>query len=663
MVVTGPRLNSGGPTRLTGLSIAMCLVSTTACVEALRLRCLKSGMVAERFIEDLMNRRNFLKSAAAIPFLQLGSSHPSAASGQRVAINSPARVHPSDPGWPSAASWDRLNRNVGGRLIKIQSPLAACRAKPGSAECQEFFRKLKNPYHIGDDPAMTQTSGWVDAWTSAPSVYAVAAARTEDVVSAVNFARENNLRLVVKGGGHSYQGTSCSADSLLIWTRAMNGIALHDAFVAQGCAGKQAPQPAVVIGAGAIWAQAYDAVTTRGGRYVQGGGCTTVGVAGLIQSGGFGSFSKNYGLAAAALLEAEVVTADGAVRIANACTHPDLFWAIKGGGGGSLGVVTTVTLRTRELPDYFGGVFGTIQAKSDAAYRNLIARIVGFYHDHLFNLHWGEQIVFQPDNRVAISMLFQGLNRREAASVWRPFLDWLADSPRDFSIEGEMRIVEVPARQFWDFRAIRERAPGAIVFDDRPGVPEGKFFWAGDAAQVGQVLYGYKSAWLPGSLLKGDQQVRLAEALFAATRHWNVSLHFNKGLAGAPAEEVAAARETAINPAGLDAFALVIIAGCGSPAFPGIPGHEPDVAAARQRAAEIGKAMEVLRKLVPGAGSYVSESDFFEHSWQQSFWGSNYPKLAAVKKKYDPTGLFFVHHGVGSEEWSADGFTRLGAPR
>src|ERR1700738_2376035 len=96
--------------------------------------------------------------------------------------------------------------------------------------------------------------------------------------------------------------------------------------------------------------QVYDAVTTRGGRYVQGGGCATVGVAGLIQSGGFGSFSKNYGMAAAALLEAEIVTADGAVRTANACTNPDLFWAIKGGGGGSFGVVTKLTLRTRDLP-------------------------------------------------------------------------------------------------------------------------------------------------------------------------------------------------------------------------------------------------------------------------------------------------------------------------
>jgi FAD/FMN-containing dehydrogenase len=72
----------------------------------------------------------------------------------------------------------------------------------------------------------------------------------------------------------------------------------------------------------------------------------------LIQSGGFGSFSKAYGIAAASLLEAQIVTADGAVRIANACTNPDLFWGIKGGGGGSLGVVIRLTLRTHSLPEF-----------------------------------------------------------------------------------------------------------------------------------------------------------------------------------------------------------------------------------------------------------------------------------------------------------------------
>jgi hypothetical protein len=91
----------------------------------------------------------------------------------------------------------------------------------------------------------------------------------------------------------------------------------------------------------------YKEVTTNVGRYVQGGGCTTVGVAGLIQSGGFGSFSKNYGLAAAALLEAEVVTADGALRIANACTNPDLFWGLKGGGGAAWG--SSLKSRSRRM--------------------------------------------------------------------------------------------------------------------------------------------------------------------------------------------------------------------------------------------------------------------------------------------------------------------------
>jgi FAD/FMN-containing dehydrogenase len=283
------------------------------------------------------------------------------------------------------ASWEELSRQLQGRLIKVQSPLSVCQNAPTSEACREVFRKLKNPYYIGDEPGLTQTSGWVDAWTSAPSVYAVAATRAEDVVAAVNFARENGLRLVIKGGGHSYQGTSNSADSLLIWTRAMNNIILHDAFVAAGCASKESPQPAVTVGAGAIWMHVYEEVTTKAGRYVQGGGCTTVGVAGLIQSGGFGSFSKNYGLAASGLLEAEVVTADGAVRLANACTNPDLFWGLKGGGGGSLGVVTKVTLKTRELPEYFGGVFGRIKSKSDTAFRTLTARTISLYHDHLFN--------------------------------------------------------------------------------------------------------------------------------------------------------------------------------------------------------------------------------------------------------------------------------------
>ena len=541
----------------------------------------------------------------------------------------------------------------------MQSPLAVCIEAPEGSRCADVFKKLKNPYYLGDEVGLTQTLGWVDAWTSRPSAYAVAAQTTKDVVAAVNFARENDLRLVVKGGGHSYQGTSSAPDSLLIWTRRMNAITVHDTFVGVGCAGQYEPQQAVTVEAGALWGQVYHAVTTKAGRYVQGGGCLTVGAAGLIQSGGFGSFSKAYGMAAANLLEAEIVTADGAVKIANACTNPDLFWAIKGGGGGSFGVVTRLTLRTHELPEFFGAVFTTIQATSDAAFRRLIVEVIRFYSEDLLNPHWGEQIAFRPGNVLAIAMVFQGLDHQQAEAIWRPFFEWLAASPQDFSVVSEPMVLAAPARNFWDPEFLR-KIPGIVLSDDRPAAPEGNVFWASNLEEAGQILHGYQSAWLPASLLQRGEQEKLSDALFTASRHWSVSLHFNKGLAGAPAEAIDTARDTAANPAVLDAFALAISGAEGPPAYPGIAGHEPDTATARKEADAIGKAMEELRKLVPHAGSYVAESDFFEEAWQESFWGSNYARLLAVKDKYDPDGLFFVHHGVGSERWSDDGFTRLG---
>jgi FAD/FMN-containing dehydrogenase len=608
-----------------------------------------------------MNRRRFLEYLAgslALPALAPGWPEELPAFLQH-SPRQVRRVRPGDPLWPAAASWNQLQSDVGGRLIALDPPLGTCRTAPAGAACVDLVRKSRNPYAIGDDPALTQTSGYTDAWISAPSTYAVAAAETADVVAAVNFARNHNLRLVVKGGGHSYQGTSSSADSLLIWTRAMDDIVLHDSFVPQGCAAVQPPRPAVTIGAGARWGQVYDAVTTRAGRYVQGGGCTTVGVAGLIQSGGFGSFSKRYGLAAAGLLEAEVVTADGVARVTNACTHPDLFWALKGGGGGSFGVVTRITLRTRELPEYFGIVYGTIRAHSETAFRRLTARIFAFYRDHLFNPHWGEQLHFGPNHTLELGMVFQGLSRQEAENTWRPFLDWVAGAPRDFTLHAPVEILDIPARHIWNPAVLEELAPQLVAYDDRPDAPAGNFYWAGDQGQVGQFLHAFHSTWLSASLLEGGERSALADAIVAATRHWRVTLQFNKGLAGAPTAEIAAARNTAINPAALDAFALAIIASNGPPAFPGIPGHEPDLAAAERNAAAVARAVAALSTVVVDRpASYLAESDFFERDWQQSFWGGNYPRLAAVKEKYDPDGLFFVHHGVGSEGWSADGFTR-----
>jgi hypothetical protein len=84
-----------------------------------------------------------------------------------------------------------------------------------------------------------------------------------------------------------------------------------------------------------------------------------------------------------------------------------------------------------------------------------------------------------------------------------------------------------------------------------------------------------------------------------------------------------------------------------------------DLTIGHKNAAAIGKAADKLRTMVPDAGSYVSEGNYFDSNWHRSFWGPNYARLRAVKANYDPDGLFFVHHGAGSEDLSADGFTRV----
>lgn len=607
-----------------------------------------------------MKRRTLLKWLAGAPaFATLLPGLSAVGRAAAAPAGSPfRRLRPGDPAWPSKAEWAGLDQRVGGRLQQLADPLAACRGEPSGTACTDFLTQVRNPYFILDHANLTQASGWLDAWTSQPSAYAVAARSAADVAAAVDFAREHRLRLVVKGTGHSYQGTSCAPDSLLVWTHAMGDITLHDAFVPRGCAGSVAPQPAVSVGAGQIWGHTYQAVTTKAGRYVQGGGCLTVGVAGLVSSGGFGSWSKRYGTAAANLLEAEVVTADGQIRIVNACSDPDLFWALKGGGGGSFGVITRLTLRTHDLPDAFGSVDAVVQAHSESAYRRLIERFLVHYREQLSNPHWGETVRFQDRRVLSVSMVFQGLGQAAATAAWKPFLDFVQAAPKDYAITAPLQVMVVPPRAIWDPEVLR-KIPGLVVADSRPGAPVDNIVWAGDAFQAGQFIHGYGSAWLPQALLGPDRQAALADALFAASQQWDFALHFNKGLAGAGPAQIEAARDTAMNPQVLDAFALLITGSEGvPPVLARIKGQAPDPAPARHEAAANRRVMEALYGLVPGAGSYVSESDYFLEDWQHRFWGPNHLRLQQVKQRYDPDGLFIVHHGVGSEDWSADGFTR-----
>jgi hypothetical protein len=219
-------------------------------------------------------------------------------------------------------------------------------------------------------------------------------------------------------------------------------------------------------------------------------------------------------------------------------------------------------------------------------------------------------------------MLSHGLGDEQVKKAWQPFLDWVKAASSDYSFKGLKAFGTLPARHMWDPQWLMLHWPeiafpnpngnpliGAldwgldhlipnpfVTFDEHPGAGPDRPWWKGNTGECGWFIWAYQSLWLPSSLLEPDPQERLADAFFAASRHSGFSLHFNKGLGGAPPDAIARARDTATNPAVLDAFALVITGDGQGPAYPGIAGHEPQVEDGRTAAEATELCMNQLRK-------------------------------------------------------------------
>jgi hypothetical protein len=534
-----------------------------------------------------------------------------------------------------------LAEKVGNRLLQVQAPHRACVDDPGSPECAVALAASRNPYTIEANPAAFHTTGWFRVYDSCHSPWAVAAEAAADIVAAVDFAREKRIGLVIKGTGHDYLGRSSAAGSLLVWTHRMRDITVHDTFTPVGANRRDYDVPAITFGAGTRWLEAYQALRPYG-RYVQGGGCLSLGAAGgFTQGGGFGSFSRRYGTAAGNVLEVEVVTASGETVVANSAKHADLFWALRGGGGGTFGVVSKMTMRTYPMPKTLVVVRGTITARSDGDFRSLLGRLVRFLPE-LCDDHWGETITLSMDNFVKFALMAVELTDKKAHAVWQPFVDWVEDHPEAFI--SDLTISTHPFA-LWDPQPIFLRGSHS---DDGPDAPPGRFWWRGAERELSQFLHSFQSRWIPHRLIE-DSPDELAYALFAASRHWYLDIAVSKGLWRAAPDAVARDLTTSINPAVFDAAALVLTSSSQRYRYPGVPGHEPNRKQARARAAQVDQAMLAIRAVTPDAGSYVNETHYFEPNWQQSFWGDNYSRLRRIKQKYDPSNVFCVHHGVGSE--------------
>jgi len=566
------------------------------------------------------------------------------------------RCTPGDHCWPEASEWVDLAEQVEGRLLQPVSHIQGCINDADSAECATELEQAQNPFFLEATVGASQTTGWHKGWTSAPSAYAVQAENTSDIVAAVNFARNHNLKLAIKGTGHDYLGRSSDPDALMVWTHRMRDIELHDQFKPVGCGTEVLPVTAASFGAGTRWLEAYREVTTKNGRYVQGGGCTTVGVAGgFTQGGGFGSFSRKYGTGAAGIVEVEVVTADGKVHVANECQNEDLFWAIRGGGGGTFGVVTRMTLLTHDLPEHAGVFQGNIKAESDTAYQELLAYFLPFARENLVNEHWGEQLALGPDNTLGVYMVFQGLTEEEAHQTWAPVKEFVNQHDH---LSYTADVIMIPPQSLWDYDFWSTNHPDMIHVDNRPGQPEGQFWYASNQAEVSFYWYTYQSRYLPASKFEESEAEQFAKVLYDTSRIHPFTIQINKGLADSSADSLVRGSKTSVNPVVYQSAALVIMAAGKSGVYPEVTGHGPDSEEAEKKVAQVNRAMEILRNATPDSGSYANEADYFEPNWKDEFWGVNYDRLLEVKKRYDPSNLFWCHHCVGSDYRSADGRCR-----
>ena len=162
-----------------------------------------------------------------------------------------------------------------------------------------------------------------------------------DVISCVNFARENDMLLAVRGGGHNGGGLAVADDALVIDLSSMRGVRVDP------------EERTVRVEGGARWGD-VDHASHAFGLAVPTGIISTTGVAGLTLGGGHGYLSRKYGLAIDNLLEADVVLADGRLVKANEEENEDLFWAIRGGGG-NFGVVTSFLFKGNPVSTVYGG--------------------------------------------------------------------------------------------------------------------------------------------------------------------------------------------------------------------------------------------------------------------------------------------------------------------
>ncbi|GLB05983.1 hypothetical protein AtubIFM57258_001278 [Aspergillus tubingensis] len=530
--------------------------------------------------------------------------------------NTTCRCFPGEKCWPSLAEWTQFNESIDGRLIQTIPLGKPCHTPSYQAGVCDYLREQWTEPEIHYESSSSIMAPWFANGSCDPFhpiakpctlgnyiVYAVNVSQPSHISRALAFATAHNLRVVVRNTGHDYNGKSTGAGALGIWTHHLKDIDIvdhHDSHYS----GK-----AIRLGAGVQGYEAWEAADTHGYQVVS-GECPTVGIAGgYSQGGGHSALSSRYGLAADQVLKWEVI--DGTGRFITATRdneYKDLYWALSGGGGGTYGVVWSMTskLHTGTPVSGLNLTFTNTNISQDTFYS-----AIGLYHSLLPAIvDAGAMSIWYFTNTTFYIAPLTGPNItvQELISLLKPFRDGLEKMGIRYTLYAE---------QFPTYLA---EFNGMM-----PNIP------------VGEAQYG---GWLIPRSVVHENNTALTAAYRQITEDGatfiGVGLNVSKALVGDVDNAVLPAwRDTLIDttlttPWQWDARQDMLV----------------------QQYKMTYEYLPLLERLAPDSGAYMNEGDFRQPNFQKAFYGVNYPRLRQIKKKYDPLDVFYAQTAVGSEEWT-----------
>ncbi|KAF8191035.1 hypothetical protein K438DRAFT_1907101 [Mycena galopus ATCC 62051] len=312
---------------------------------------------------------------------------------------SKCRNIPGSTGFPDAEAWRAFNATVSGHLVPVVPSAKYCESLPGGA-CTDaqwssaLFRSTipgamnQVNFEQGYDltpPSLCFRNSTMCGQGDVP-LYA----------AAVVFSSSNNLRLVVKSSGHDYLGRSTAPNSLLIHMAKLTDVIFNDTFMV----GAENMGSTVTVGPGVNLQDIYNQTKAQGKIAVGGSAATVCAAGGYLQGAGHSALSPLLGLSADNVLEFQIVVASGALLKVNSESNSDLFYALRGGGAGSWGVIVSATLRTFPTFNVTGSDIELAASTNAAA-----AALAGVHAKHIFDLdpvHGGQYFYLETNGNLLI---------------------------------------------------------------------------------------------------------------------------------------------------------------------------------------------------------------------------------------------------------------------